>query len=116
MKELLPWASVLVAVIGAIAGFFKVLKDAEGAKGASAVDFNKTLIERVETLEGKVSNLEGELQSERRFSIHALSFIERLAWMWPLRKEGDRFPPLPAPLQERLDPSWESPGEEGVQI
>lgn len=101
IRETLPYLAGLAATLGAVAGFFKIWRDAKSADGASAVQFNKNLLERVEKLEGRVGNLERELDAERRFSSLALAFIERLAWMWTNRTGP--FPPLPTPLRERMN-------------
>lgn len=102
IQDLGPYLLGLAAVITAVAGIWKILRDGKSADGSSAVSFNKNLIERVESLETRVGTLEKELADERLVTFSALAFIERLAFLWTMRAEIT-FPPLPRRLRDRLD-------------
>lgn len=107
LREILPYLAGIAALIGAIAGGWKIFVDGGTARNAGAANFNQALMERLGRVEDRVTTLERELSEEREFSSSAISFIEKIAVLWHLRTEIS-FPHLPVKLRERVDVSgWQ---------
>lgn len=100
---------ILVALIAALGGIVVALIAAKTNREANAVNFSKTLIDRVDALDTKVTTLEGKLTTSERALQAAVRFIDRLVH-WGRTGGGDEMPNVPEELHDYLDRDlWKLP-------
>lgn len=94
-----PVAGTALTVLGAV---YAANRGSRSTKEANAVNFTKTLLERVESLEDDVQKLQRDQQETLSLLVVATSFIERL-FQWG--RDGGRppEPSIPSQLLDRLD-------------
>lgn len=107
---------ILSAMIVALGGIIVALIAARTNREANAVNFSKTLLERVTSLEDKVTRMEGDLNTSRRKVTElegklntsqralqaAVRFIDRLV-AWGRSGAADDMPAVPEVLHDYLD-------------
>lgn len=110
MSELTAFIASLSGLILAFGGFLKIVTDSRTARDASAVTFSATLLDRRDNLDGEVEGLKAALAAERTLVTIAVSFIERLEWLWRHTNPDVPFPKMPDVLRKRLEDSWDLRG------
>lgn len=100
---------ILAALLTATSGIIIALIAAKTNREANAVNFSRTLLERVDALDTKVSTLEGKLTTSERALQAAVRFIDRLVH-WGRTGGGDDLPSVPEELHDYLDRDlWKLP-------
>lgn len=92
--------SSCLLLIGALVGHFSTRATSGGQQ---AVEFNASLLERLNVLEAKVCRLETDLSTERTNLARAIAYIERLLGWISAGDPTRTVPPIPSELDHYLN-------------
>ena len=93
---------VLASIITVLGGVLVAQIAARTNREANAVNFSKTLLERLNDLEDKVAELDQKLSTSQRALQAAVRFIDRLVH-WGRTGGADDMPAVPEILHDYLD-------------